>query len=142
MRRGEQLRKRREATSYTATSLIIDGKTTWGIKNYAPFRSRLEAIFANLLNELGYSYEFEKKAIRIIEEGGTKLHYIPDFCLSKNVYVEIASSYSKRMKHKVGLSKLQHPEIKILVLTKAKINKYRNDLEGLKGDLEALLFDR
>lgn len=113
----------KEVSSYFATHAIVQKRTNFGIK-FGKFRSVWEQRFAQYLDDMGIEYKFENEGIKVKNASDENLHYIPDFYLPKyHVYIEFVNNMCKRTKYKVFWMMEQHPDKKIIIITKTDFKK-------------------
>ena len=83
------------------------------------FRSGLEKDVANLLTELGVTYEYESTKIAY----QISHNYCPDFVLKNGVLVETKGHFSQEDRRKMVAVKTQHPDLDIrLCFQNAAVN--------------------
>jgi len=83
------------------------------------FRSGLEERIADLLVELGVSYEYESTKIPYIIHH----NYTPDFILPNGVYLECKGFWEDSDRRKIKAVKLQNPELDLRMVFQAPFNK-------------------
>ena len=99
----------------------------WAKKAYAKlkdrtnikFRSKLEKKIADLLTKLGISYEYESNKIPYTIQH----HYIPDFVLSNNIYLETKGYWDPKDRRKVLAVKRDNPDLDLRMVFQAPYNK-------------------
>lgn len=82
-------------------------------------RSKLEEKVAQLLNQLGVSFEYESTKVPYILE----CNYTPDFLLPNGVYLETKGHLSPEDRRKMLAVKKAHPDLDIRFVFQAPYNK-------------------
>ena len=84
-------KERREATSYFSANRIVDKRNVnFGKREYLPYRSKWEKLYAEYLENCGIDFKYEPTAFDIETPEGLTMHYVPDFYLPrKDKYIEI-----------------------------------------------------
>ena len=103
-----------------------DESLEWAKKAYAKlknkrdikFRSGLEKQVADLLSELGVSYEYESKKISYVIQH----HYTPDFILPNHVILECKGYWDAADRRKIKQVKLDNPDIDLRMIFQAPYN--------------------
>ena len=98
----------------------------WAKKAYAKlknkkdikFRSKLEERVADLLSELGVSYEYESTQV----PNTIQHHYNPDFILPNHVYLETKGYWDARDRRKVLAVKRDNPDLDLRMVFQAPYN--------------------
>ena len=88
-------------------------------KKTSKFRSRLEEQVADLLSELGISYEYESTKVPYTIQH----NYHPDFVLPNHVYLETKGYWDAADRRKVLAVKLDNPDIDLRMVFQAPYNK-------------------
>ena len=88
-------------------------------KKTSKFRSRLEEQVADLLSELGISYEYESTKVPYTIQH----NYHPDFVLPNHVYLETKGYWDPADRRKVLAVKLDNPAIDLRMVFQAPYNK-------------------
>ena len=88
-------------------------------KKTSKFRSRLEEQVADLLSELGISYEYESTKVPYTIQH----NYHPDFVLPNHVYLETKGYWDPADRRKVLAVKLDNPDIDLRMVFQAPYNK-------------------
>ena len=83
------------------------------------FRSKLEEKVADLLQELGVSYEYESKKLPYIIQH----NYIPDFVLPNSLYLETKGYWDAADRRKVLAVKKANPTIDLRMIFQSPYNK-------------------
>ena len=87
-------------------------------KKTSKFRSKLEENIADLLKELGVSYEYETAKVPY-----TIQHtYNPDFILPHNVYLEAKGYWSAEDRRKIKAVKRDNPDLDLRMVFQAPFN--------------------
>lgn len=92
------------------------------------YRSKFELNFANKLKELGLEVEYEKTKV-IYTQPETIRTYIPDWYISKNVFVETKGRFTGTDRKKILFVRRSNPKITLYLLfqnskvTLSKISK-------------------
>tara|TARA_R100000329_G_C7539016_1_gene190292 strand:- start:236 stop:667 length:432 start_codon:yes stop_codon:yes gene_type:complete len=103
-----------------------DESLAWAKKAYAKlkdkqdikFRSGLEEKVADLLSELGVSYEYESKRIPYVIQH----HYTPDFVLFNNVILECKGYWDPADRRKIKTIKKANPDLDLRMVFQAPFN--------------------
>ena len=82
------------------------------------FRSKLEEKVADLLSNLGVSYEYESTKVSYI----TQHTYTPDFCLANGVWLESKGYWDAKDRKKVLSVIKQNPDIDLRMVFQAPYN--------------------
>ena len=82
------------------------------------FRSGLEERVADLLVELGVSYEYESTKIPYVIQH----NYTPDFILPNGVYLECKGYWEPEDRRKIKNVKEQNPELDLRMVFQAPFN--------------------
>ena len=98
----------------------------WAKKAYAKlknkkdtkFRSGLEEKVADLLSELGVTYEYESKKISYVIQH----HYTPDFILPNHVILECKGYWDAADRRKIKTIKKDNPDIDLRMVFQAPYN--------------------
>ena len=88
-------------------------------KKKIKFKSKLEENVAELLTNLGISYEYESTKVPYTIQH----HYIPDFVLPNYTYLETKGYWSPADRRKVLAVKRENPEINLRMIFQAPYNK-------------------
>jgi len=89
--------------------------------------------FADYCDDFNIKWKFEREGFKVKNPSGIELHYIPDFYLSEhNIYVEIVNNMNKRIKYKIFWMSEQHPNIKLIIITKTDLKKLIRGIINLK----------
>ena len=83
------------------------------------FRSKLEERVANLLSNLGISYEYESTLVPYVIQH----NYSPDFLLPSGVFLECKGYWAPEDRRKIKAVKEQNPNIEILMIFQAPYNR-------------------
>jgi len=83
------------------------------------FRSGLEEKVADLLSNLGVSYEYESTKVPYI----LQCNYTPDFLLKNGVFLETKGHLTEEDRRKMKAVKLCNPELDIRFVFQAPYNK-------------------
>ena len=83
------------------------------------FKSKLEEQVANLLSELGVTYEYESCKVPYVIQH----HYHPDFILPNHVYLETKGYWSPEDRRKIAAVKKDNPDIDLRMVFQAPYNK-------------------
>jgi predicted nuclease of restriction endonuclease-like RecB superfamily len=83
------------------------------------FRSKLEERVANLLSNLGISYEYESTLVPYVIQH----NYSPDFLLPSGVFLECKGYWAPEDRRKIKAVKEQNPDIEILMIFQAPYNR-------------------
>ena len=83
------------------------------------FRSGLEEKVADLLVDLGVSYEYESKTVPYIIQHS----YTPDFILPNGIWLECKGYWDSADRRKVKAVKEQNPDIDLRMVFQAPFNK-------------------
>ena len=87
-------------------------------KKTSKFRSGLEKQVADLLSELGVSYEYESKKISYVIQH----HYTPDFILPNHVILECKGYWDAADRRKIKTIKKDNPDIDLRMVFQAPFN--------------------
>ena len=87
-------------------------------KKTSKFRSGLEKQVADLLSELGVSYEYESKKISYVIQH----HYTPDFILPNHVVLECKGYWDAQDRRKIKTIKKDNPDIDFRMVFQAPFN--------------------
>ena len=87
-------------------------------KKTSKFRSGLEKQVADLLSELGVSYEYESKKISYVIQH----HYTPDFILPNHVVLECKGYWDAQDRRKIKTIKKDNPDIDLRMVFQAPFN--------------------
>lgn len=88
-----------------------------------PYKSRLEAKFAAMMKKAGKKAEYEVDKLEFI----TKTHYLPDWKIAPNVYIETKGYLSSSNRSRLIDFKKQYPHVTICLVFQESQNKiYRN----------------
>ena len=98
----------------------------WAKKAYAKlkdkqdikFRSGLEKKVADLLSELGVSYEYESKKISYVIQH----HYTPDFILPNHVVLECKGYWDPADRRKIKQVKKDNPDLDLRMVFQSPYN--------------------
>ena len=98
----------------------------WAKKAYAKlknkkdtkFRSGLEEKVADLLSELGVSYEYESKKISYVIQH----HYTPDFVLPNHVILECKGYWDAADRRKIKQVKKDNPDLDLRMVFQSPFN--------------------
>ena len=98
----------------------------WAKKAYADlkkkkdtkFRSGLEEKVADLLSELGVSYEYESKKISYVIQH----HYTPDFVLPNHVILECKGYWDPADRRKIKQVKKDNPDLDLRMVFQSPFN--------------------
>lgn len=82
-------------------------------------RSKLEEKVAQLLNELGVSFEYESRKVPYI----LQCNYTPDFLLPNGVYLETKGHLTPEDRRKMVAVKKANPDLDIRFVFQAPYNK-------------------
>ena len=88
-------------------------------KKTSKYRSGLEEKVADLLTELGISYEYESTKVPYVIQH----HYTPDFVLPNYTYLETKGYWDAADRRKILAVKKANPEIDIRMVFQAPFNK-------------------
>ena len=83
------------------------------------FRSGLEERVADLLCNLGVSYEYESTKVPYVIQH----NYTPDFLLPNGVYLECKGYWDSEERRKIKAIKIQNPELDIRMVFQSPYNK-------------------
>ena len=83
------------------------------------FRSKLEERVADLLSNLGISYEYESTIVPYVIQH----NYTPDFLLPSGVFLECKGYWAPEDRRKIKAVKKQNPDIEILMIFQAPYNR-------------------
>ena len=83
------------------------------------FRSGLEERVADLLCELGVTYEYESTKVPYVIQHS----YTPDFLLPNGVFLECKGYWDPEDRRKIKAVKTQSPELDIRMVFQAPFNK-------------------
>ena len=83
------------------------------------FRSGLEEKVADLLCELGVSYEYESTKVPYVIQHS----YTPDFLLPNGVFLECKGYWDTEDRRKIKAVKTQSPELDIRMVFQSPFNK-------------------
>ena len=83
------------------------------------FRSKLEERVADLLSNLGISYEYESTLVPYVIQH----NYSPDFLLPSGVFLECKGYWAPEDRRKIKAVKEQNPDIEILMIFQAPYNR-------------------
>ena len=87
-------------------------------KKTSKFRSKLEERIADLLGELGISYEYESKRVPY-----TIQHfYSPDFILPNHVYLEAKGYWEPQDRRKILAVKKDNPDLDLRMVFQSPFN--------------------
>ena len=87
-------------------------------KKTSKFRSKLEERIADLLGELGISYEYESKRVPY-----TIQHfYSPDFILPNHVYLEAKGYWEPQDRRKILAVKKENPDLDLRMVFQSPFN--------------------
>ena len=103
-----------------------DESLEWAKKAYAKlknkrdikFRSGLEKQVADLLSELGVSYEYESKKISYVIQH----HYTPDFVLPNHVILECKGYWDAADRRKIKQVKKDNPDLDLRMVFQSPFN--------------------
>tara|TARA_R100000458_G_scaffold10191_1_gene8098 strand:+ start:324 stop:695 length:372 start_codon:yes stop_codon:yes gene_type:complete len=87
-------------------------------KTTSKFRSKLEQDIADLLKELGVSYEYESTKVPYTIQH----HYNPDFILPNQVYLEAKGYWSAEDRRKIKAVKRDNPDLDLRMVFQAPFN--------------------
>ena len=87
-------------------------------KKTSKYRSGLEEQVADLLSELGISYEYESKKISYVIQH----HYTPDFILPNHVVLECKGYWDAQDRRKIKTIKKDNPAIDLRMVFQAPYN--------------------
>ena len=87
-------------------------------KKTSKFRSKLEERVADLLTELGVSYEYESKKISYVIQH----HYTPDFILPNHVILECKGYWDAQDRRKIKTIKKDNPDIDLRMVFQSPFN--------------------
>ena len=88
-------------------------------KKTSKYRSGLEEQVADLLSELGISYEYESKKIPYVIQH----NYTPDFILPNHVVLECKGYWDAADRRKIKQVKKDNPDIDLRMVFQAPYNK-------------------
>ena len=88
-------------------------------KKEIKFKSKLEERVADLLTNLGVSYEYESTKVPYTIQH----NYLPDFVLSNHVYLEAKGYWEPSDRRKVLAVKRDNPDIDLRMVFQAPYNK-------------------
>ncbi len=88
-------------------------------KKTSKFRSKLEERVADLLRELGVSYEYEHAQVPYIIQH----HYVPDFVLPNHVYLETKGYWDPKDRRKILAVLRDNPDLDLRMVFQAPYNK-------------------
>ena len=88
-------------------------------KKTSKYRSGLEEKVADLLTELGISYEYESTKVPYVIQH----HYTPDFVLPNYTYLETKGYWDAADRRKILAVKKANPEIDIRMVFQSPFNK-------------------
>ena len=83
------------------------------------FRSKLEERVADLLSNLGISYEYESTIVPYVIQH----NYTPDFLLPSGVFLECKGYWAPEDRRKIKAVKEQNPDIEILMIFQSPFNR-------------------
>ena len=83
------------------------------------FRSKLEERVADLLSNLGISYEYESTIVPYVIQH----NYTPDFLLPSGVFLECKGYWAPEDRRKIKAVKKQNPDIEILMVFQSPYNR-------------------
>ena len=83
------------------------------------FRSKLEERVADLLSNLGISYEYESTIVPYVIQH----NYTPDFLLPSGVFLECKGYWAPEDRRKIKAVKKQNPDIEILMIFQSPYNR-------------------
>ena len=83
------------------------------------FRSKLEERVADLLSNLGISYEYESTIVPYV----IRHNYSPDFLLPSGVFLECKGYWAPEDRRKIKAVKEQNPDIEILMIFQSPFNR-------------------
>jgi hypothetical protein len=81
-------------------------------KRKGKYKSRLESLFAELCFKHGLGFKYEADKIPYIRPA----HYVPDWKIAENVYIETKGYLAPSDRSKLVAFKEQHPKITILLV--------------------------
>ena len=87
-------------------------------KKTSKYRSGLEEKVADLLSELGISYEYESKKISYVIQH----HYTPDFILPNHTVLECKGYWDAADRRKIKQVKLDNPDLDLRMVFQAPYN--------------------
>lgn len=88
-----------------------------------PYKSHLEAKFAALIRKAGLAADYEPDRLEFI----TKSHYVPDWKIAENTYIETKGYLSSSNRSRLIDFKKQYPHITVCLVFQASQNKiYKN----------------
>ena len=87
-------------------------------KKTSKFRSKLEERVADLLRELGVSYEYEHAQVPYIIQH----HYVPDFVLPNHVYLETKGYWAPSDRRKILAVVRDNPYLDLRMVFQAPYN--------------------
>ena len=87
-------------------------------KKTSKFRSGLEEKVADLLSELGVSYEYESKKISYVIQH----HYTPDFVLPNHVILECKGYWDAADRRKIKQVKKDNPDLDLRMVFQSPFN--------------------
>ena len=87
-------------------------------KKTSKFRSGLEEQVANLLTNLGVTYEYESTQVPYVIQH----HYTPDFLLPNHVYLETKGYWDAADRRKVLAVKRDNPDIDLRMVFQSPYN--------------------
>jgi hypothetical protein len=85
------------------------------------FRSRLEEKVADLLSQLGVSFDYESTKVPYV----LQCNYTPDFLLHNGIYLETKGHLTEEDRRKMKAVKEANPELDIRFVFQAPTNKIR-----------------
>jgi hypothetical protein len=83
------------------------------------YRSKLEENVADLLKELGVSYEYESTKVPYV----IRHNYTPDFVLASGIFLETKGYWDADDRRKILAVKKSNPELDIRMVFQAPYNK-------------------
>ena len=87
-------------------------------KTTSNFRSKLEEDIANLLQELGVSYEYESTRVPYVIQH----HYNPDFILPNHVHLEAKGYWAPEDRRKIKAVKRDNPDLDLRMVFQSPFN--------------------
>ena len=119
---GKKLK--REVASCIGSEMTVTGK---GFKRKIHgYRSIHEYRFAEYLKVIDVDFIYEHDGMKVKDELGTQLHYVPDFYLpKKKIYIEIVTHGANKLKrHKLLWMQEQHPDKKLMLITAKEVKSF------------------
>ena len=83
------------------------------------YRSGLEKKVADLMDNLGVSYEYESTIVPYVIQH----NYTPDFLLPSGIFLECKGYWDPEDRRKIKAVKKQNPDIEILMIFQAPYNR-------------------